>query len=124
MENQNEEKNKENLKRALTLMNCKELGVVEILIEFSGSGDSGDIDEIYFKTEDYVDVTASEKAEELIKDFALDIIASKVDTVGDWVNNEGGYGHISIDVEYNRFDLVYSQRTTEEHDWYDEMLFI
>jgi len=54
----------------------------------------------------------------------LDIIASKVDTVGDWVNNEGGYGHISIDVEYNRFDLVYSQRTTEEHDWYDEMLFI
>jgi len=124
MKNQNEEKNKENLKRALTLMNCKELGVVEILIEFSGSGDSGDIDEIYFKTEDYVDVTASEKAEELIKDFALDIIASKVDTVGDWVNNEGGYGHISIDVEYNRFDLVYSQRTTEEHDWYDEMLFI
>ena len=127
MENQNEEKNKENLKRALTLMNCKHLGVVEISIEFSGSGDSGDIDEVYFRTKkdsyEYIDMPDN-KAEDLIRDFAWDIIASKVNTVGDWVNNEGGYGHITIDVENNTFNLDYSQRTTEDHDWYDEMLFI
>ena len=127
MENPNEEKNKENLKRALTLMNCKHLGVVEISIEFSGSGDSGDIDDIYFRTEkdsyEYIDMP-DKKAEELIRDFAWDIIQSKVDTVGDWVNNEGGYGTITIDVENNTFNLDYSQRTTEDYDWSDEMLFI
>ena len=127
MENQNEEKNKENLKRALTLMNCKHLGVVEISIEFSGSGDSGDLDDVYFRTEkdsyEYIDMP-DDKAENLIRDFALDIIASKVNTVGDWVNNEGGYGTITIDVENNTYRLDYSQRTTEDYDWSDEMLFI
>ena len=122
MENQNEEKNKENLKRALTLMNCKHLGVVEISIEFSGSGDSGDIDDIYFRTEkdsyEYIDMP-DKKAEDLIRDFAWDI-----NTVGDWVNNEGGYGTVTIDVENNTYRLDYSQRTTEDYDWSDEMLFI
>lgn len=127
MKNQDEEQNKKNLKRALTLMNCKHLGVVEISIEFSGSGDSGDIDDVYFKTEkdsyQYIDMPDN-KSENIIRSFAWDIIASKVDTVGDWVNNEGGYGYITIDVENNTYNLDYSQRTVEEYDWSDEMLFI
>ena len=127
MKNQDEEQNKKNLKRALTLMNCKHLGVVEISIEFSGSGDSGDIDDVYFKTEkdsyQYIDMPDN-KSENIIRSFAWDIIASKVDTVGDWVNSEGGYGYITIDVENNTYNLDYSQRTVEEYDWSDEMLFI
>jgi hypothetical protein len=127
MEDQNEDKNKKNLERALTLMNCKHLGIVQISIEFSGSGDSGDIDDIYFRIEknsyEYINMP-DEKAEDLIRDFAWDIIESKVNTVGDWVNNEGGYGTITIDVENNTYRLDYSQRTTEDYDWSDEMLFI
>ena len=127
MEDQNEDKNKKNLERALTLMNCKHLGIVQISIEFSGSGDSGDIDDIYFRIEkdsyEYINMP-DEKAEALIRDFAWDIIESKVHTVGDWVNNEGGYGTITIDVENNTYRLDYSQRTTEDYDWSDEMLFI
>ena len=66
----------------------------------------------------------NEESIDLFKDIAWQIINEKVDAVGDWVNNEGGYGHLEIDVYKKTYDLTYSQRTTEEYDWSDEFLFI
>lgn len=59
-----------------------------------------------------------------LRDIAWALINEKVDSVGDWVNNEGGFGTITIDVEEKTYDLNYSQRTIEDYDWSDEMLFI
>lgn len=118
----------------LILTNLKDLGIQRVNIEFSGSGDSGDIDEVHFYTINDLDVTSdviyefSNKSEididNQIRDFGWEIINNKVDTVGDWVNNEGGFGSIIIDVESQTYDLNYSQRTTEDFDWSDEILFI
>ena len=59
----------------------------------------------------------------LIEDYAYDKISEKVNTVGDWVNNDGGYGYMYIDADSKKVDIQYYQRTTEEHDWSDLDLF-
>lgn len=108
-------------------MKVKDQGVNRIIINFSGSGDSGDIDDIeYYQENEEISssIQIKDSDENVLRDFAYDIISSKVDTVGDWVNNEGGYGNVEIDVETNHYTLNYSQRTTEDYDWSDMQLFI
>lgn len=122
------------LGQVLILTNLKDLGVKKIEISFSGSGDSGDIDDVEFHDSDgnyltqLVKETFNDKSkidiENELRDIAWALINEKVDTVGDWVNNDGGFGSITIDVEEKTYDLNYSQRTTEDYDWSDEMLFI
>jgi hypothetical protein len=122
------------LGRLLILTNLKDLGIAKVEVTFSGSGDSGDIDEVNFYTINDLDVSSeiitdfNNKSginiDNELRDFAYELIEEKVNTVGDWVNNEGGFGNITINVEEKTYDLNYSQRTTEEHDWSDEMLFI
>lgn len=116
------------------MTNLKDLGIKIIEISFSGSGDSGDIDDVYFNTYENLNISSEvinafkEKSgvdiDDEIRDFAWEIVNDKVNTVGDCVNNEGGFGTIEIDVENQSYDLNYSQRTTEDYDWFDEMLFI
>jgi len=108
-------------------MKIKDKGVSRININFSGSGDSGDVDDIeYYQGDEEISsaIQIKESDENVLRDFAYDIISSKVDTVGDWVNNEGGFGNIEINTETNHYDLNYSQRTTEDFDWSDAQLFI
>jgi len=120
---------KKQLTQVLLVTKVKDLGVDSIYIEFSGSGDSGDVDDVLFqrKGEDIssmIETKIDEGSVELFKDIAWQIINEKVDAVGDWVNNEGGFGHLEIDVYKKTYDLTYSQRTTEDYDWSDEYLFI
>ena len=51
------------------------------------------------------------------------MINNKVNTVGDWVNNEGGYGYMYIDVIKMTYYIDYFQRTVEESDFPVEPLF-
>lgn len=104
----------------------------QIEVEFSGSGDSGDIGGIFcyyreIKDNEYVNVDKDK-----IKNTkgigisegergCIDGMASKIlDECGmDWYNNEGGYGVITI--TYNRgkawYDVSYEQRMeSTEHD--------
>lgn len=108
-------------------MKVKDKGVSRIVINFSGAGDSGDIDDIeYYQGDEEItsSIQIKDSDENVLKDFAYDIICAKVNTVGDWVNNEGGFGSIEINTETNNYNLNYSQRTTEDFDWYDVQLFI
>jgi hypothetical protein len=72
-------------------------GVRKIVTDFSGGGDSGDIDGISF-----YDAGGSDKSvEEPLdwRDEMHNIITSEVHC--DWYNNEGGGGSIVIDLEAN-----------------------
>jgi hypothetical protein len=116
--------------QALLVTKIKNLGVNKIEITFSGSGDSGDIDEVQFIANEWDDITpdiTSKIGDDCInhfRDVAYNIIEDKVDPIGDWVNNEGGFGTIIISTDSSSYDLNYSQRITEDHDWSDEMMFI
>ena len=107
------------------MFELKDRGIQTVYISFDGGGDDGDIQEIEYENDsmnvdlyDRVD-NISDKAEEKLKDWALELIDHYVDTEygGDWCNNDGGYGNIVINVKNAKFNFDYSQRTTEEVGW-------
>lgn len=56
---------------------------------------------------------------DLFTELSFEIIREKVNTVGDWINNEGGFGTIEINVQNQTYELDYNQRTTEGYNWSD-----
>ena len=68
-----------------------------LTIIFDGSGDSGDITEIYTENQSGMPGVAIEDT----TDFLYDLIEHHVDV--DWVNNDGGGGSIEIDL--NNFTM-------------------
>lgn len=73
------------------LLVLKGMGVKKVDVAYSGEGDSGNINEIVF-TPDLPGFDRTQ-LENILYDY-LDPAH-----VGDWVNNEGGFGEISIDLE-------------------------
>jgi len=76
---------------------------------YSGGGDDGDWDE----SPDFDDTDAVEKMENTLGEMISDI-------QGDWYNNDGGGGHITItwstgEVEW---EYYYNVMTTEDHRKY------
>jgi hypothetical protein len=91
MNNMNNE-TKAKLKEYLPIL--KRLGVKTVEVAFSGYGDEGNINEVVFipelNKENWFDHSNFD-----------DVLYEYLDpaSVGDWINNEGGFGTISINVE-------------------------
>lgn len=50
-----------------------------------------------------------------LMDLFFDTLDEEVSSIGDWVNNEGGYGTFIIDTHTAQFELDYNQRTVLNH---------
>jgi hypothetical protein len=86
-----DDETKQELKGHLSVL--QKLGVKTIDVAFSGGGDEGQINEVIYTPElDKSAIINQQKFEDLLYDY-LDPAK-----VGDWVNNEGGFGEIKIDV--------------------------
>ena len=100
------------------ILKLKDYGVDHIVVDYSGSGDSGGIDAVVFydKTNELI------KNEDL-KDFSgevEDCVYPLLNDIEDWYNNEGGNGTVTIDLENfeyhieNHINIV--EQETYEHD--------
>ena len=118
----NDDEIKLELESAIAMLKLKDLDIEQVLVEFSGSGDSGDIDEISYYRINNQSVDVDNLINTKVGDLAWKIL-QKIDSVGDWVNNEGGFGTLYIHTEKCTYTLGYHQRTTEEHNWEDCGLF-
>lgn len=110
------------LESAIAMLKLKDLDIKQVFVEFSGSGDSGDIDQINYNTINNNGVDVDDSIHTKVEHLAWKIL-KKIDIVGDWVNDEGGFGNLYINTEKSTFTLEYHQRTTEEHNWDDCALF-
>ncbi len=113
------------LKQILSFKALKDLNIDIIEINFSGGGDDGDIDDVNFLSNGVVINSNTENNDlyNFVEKFGWLIIEKTADTVGDWVNNQGGYGEIKINVFEETYDVDYHQYTTEDFNWTDESLF-
>jgi len=120
------------LKQVLLIAKLKDLGVSEVEITFSGSGDSGDIDDIIYRYKSknkksnisyYISSKIKNSEENILMQLAIDIIDSKIDTAGDLVNNKGSYASIYIDVYKQSYDLSYNRLVVQEKNYSNEILF-
>ena len=124
------DKEQEKIIKASLLLALKDRGVKEISINFSGSGDSGDIDDIEFTdmngNSSWSDAYQADNPQEFdnqIRDLFYEFVDDHACKHGDWVNNEGGYGTMHIDVTTGKWNLDYHQRTTEEYSSIGETIY-
>lgn len=127
---------KEEKETLLTQLNL--LGAKEVIVEFRGGGDDGQVDAVY-----YIDVNGDaqdiptdmiawtkqaygnqEKKSESITliDVLEDVCYRALDGTGlDWYNNEGGQGNLRIDLRENpvktTLHVGINTMTTEDHDF-------
>lgn len=114
------------------ILRLKDLEIKKILVEFSGSGDSGGIDDIYLYNIEDIDILSSEYNEidseekvslrDKIETFAYRFIDAKINF--NWWNNEGGRGSIEIDLIKNIIESEGQEYYTEtiDHEFSDENL--
>ena len=116
------------------LLKLADLGVTGIKIFYSGSGDSGDIDDVVYtrtKEASFDDInTLSSYGENSLylkeldydlKDEISDFADQKIlNDIEDWWNNDGGYGTMLIKIPSGKYEInnmIYTTDTEEfEHD--------
>lgn len=97
-----------------------DLGYDRIVIEYSGSGDSCDIDLVDFIKSDSElsrgKFTLDDKYEEIgesVTDFIREFASARLDHVEDWWNNDGGYGTMTIQVPSGEYLISNNQETRD-----------
>lgn len=90
------------------ILALKGLGVTRVDVAYSGSGDEGFINEVILTPP--VPGFNTSRLHNLLYDY-LDPAH-----VGDWVNNEGGFGEISINLETGRVtgDVNFNEMTSTQ----------
>ena len=105
------------------LFELRSIGVNRLYIYFDGCGDSGDINDIeYFdildqpRSSEYM--RTSSNIDNQLRDWSFELINDYTDEHGyDWINNDGGFGHLVVEVESGEYKLNFSQRVTEDMSW-------
>jgi len=98
------------------LRELKDNGLVKLEISYNGGGDDGCIDSF----------SGYELDEKGVERWSQDSISQKFqdefdDNIEwDWINNDGGYGTITIDLETGKMTIDHSQRHVEEY-YYDNI---
>lgn len=85
------------------MLAVSEQGIEKIEVEFSGAGDSGDIDEWRYLDSEGDEIYPSNQVVEVIKRIGERIINNHYSY--DWYNNEGGRGTLHIDLKEKTWDI-------------------
>lgn len=107
------------LKNIEVILELKDLGVDKVEVNYSGSGDSGDIDTItyYNKAGEVVEIEGEyEEVYNKLQDYAL-ILLEKIE---DWWNNDGGYGVLNMFISENTYSIENHIYITETEDYHHE----
>jgi len=85
----------DDVEKAAFFSGLKELGVVKLVAEYSGSGDSGDLDGVYGQDSTDDNIALGDFADKA-RDLMYEILTSNYSY--DWYNNNGGYGTVYFDI--------------------------
>lgn len=82
----------------------QDLGVTEIKVNYSGGGDSGQIDDIEYCNPKVKGFTSDAIPKEIL-DRVEKIAYTLLEDIADWYNNEGGYGTVFIKLPSFEYDI-------------------
>ena len=111
-----------NLEQKIQLKKLKDHNVELVEIHYDGGGDDGMISDVAY----YGDECEKEQKRELrsndlkklqnnLDHYYYQILCNNIDW--DWVNNEGGYGHMVIDLLTEEVTIFHSQRHVEYYEY-------
>ncbi len=85
------------------MLAINEQGIEMVEVDFSGSGDSGDIDEWRYLDSQGDEIYPNDQAVEMIKRIGEKIINNHYSY--DWYNNEGGRGTLHMNIKEKTWDI-------------------
>jgi hypothetical protein len=114
------------------LLQLADLGVTGIKIFYSGSGDSGEIDDVVYTTTkeasfDDINTLSSYGENSLyltnldhdLKDEITEFATSKLlDEIEDWWNNDGGHGNLLIKIPSGQYEINNTIYITDTEDFH------
>jgi len=109
------------IKQKLELKKLRDLNVSKIEISYSGGGDDGCIDHYQVYTinsegeEKYNSSISVSSFSDVFDDYIYELLSNVIEW--DWVNNEGGYGELVIDIEKESVEIHHNQRHVEEYHY-------
>lgn len=89
-----------------SLLKLHDLGIKVIKAEYHGGGDSGGIEDwaVYGDEDKNILITNTELTDLVIEELES-IVHDKLNTIEDWWNNDGGWGHIIIKVPSGEYHI-------------------
>jgi len=105
---------------AMSITYLKDLGGKWITVEFSGSGDDGAIDDVELRDHLETYIPCKIGISSMLEEVFYNCIDDLAQWEGDWINNDGGYGTLTVDLEHNMYELSISFRTTYDASWDDQ----
>jgi hypothetical protein len=104
------------------MLSLYEQGVEMVEVDFSGSGDSGDIDEWRYLDSESDEIDIDEKSKAIIKKIGEEIINNNYDY--DWYNNEGGRGTLYMNLKEKTWNIDGVQYVEEPNSEEGELIDI
>ena len=112
------------LKRNIAVQVIKDHNISNIEVDYSGGGDDGCIDDVRFEdhNENKIDVFMEPEVSSEWDDLLYDMLSNNIEW--DWINNDGGYGQMTIDCTKTpwKVNINHTQRVCEDHH-YDDIDF-
>ncbi len=112
------------LKKNLAVQVIKDYNISKIEIYYAGGGDDGCIDSVtyYDHNENEIDVIMNNEVEPEWDELLYNLLNEHIEW--DWVNNEGGCGHMYIDCTKDpwNINIDHQQRVVEDYK-YDDIDF-
>tara|TARA_R100001015_G_C4579157_1_gene135954 strand:+ start:149 stop:544 length:396 start_codon:yes stop_codon:yes gene_type:complete len=111
-----------NLEQKIQLKKLKDYNVKLVEIHYDGGGDDGMINDIvYYDDNDIghrgylLKSNNLKKLQDNLDNYYYQILCDNIDW--DWVNNEGGFGHMVIDLLTEEVKIFHSQRHVEHYEY-------
>lgn len=99
----------ENLDASVLFLKLRNMGIEKVRVDFSGGGDSGDIDNVTALDKNDNDVTMPEEYVHQIHELVWPLLNDGED----WWNNDGGNGDFTIHLESGTYDRTINVRITD-----------
>jgi hypothetical protein len=104
------------------MLSIYEQGIEMVEVDFSGSGDSGDIDEWRYLDADNDEIDIDDKSEAIIKMIGEEIINHNYGY--DWYNNDGGRGTLYMNLKKRTWKIEGVQYVEEPNSEEGELVNI
>jgi hypothetical protein len=111
-----------NLEQKIQLKKLKDHNVEQVEIHYDGGGDDGMISDIAYYGDSGPNYSGCElrsndlkKLQDNLNHYYYQILCDNIDW--DWVNNEGGFGHMVIDLLTEEVTIFHSQRHVEYYEY-------
>ena len=105
------------IKQKLELKKLKDHNVSYFEVQYSGGGDDGCLDDVEFFDVNGKPIKTLDEGKFMseMDDYIYELIGNQVHY--DWINNEGGYGCLTVNLDNIRAHINHSQRVIENYDY-------